>query len=799
MKNKFLLLAASLLTVFTAASAELKIAENGKACAGILIPENAKPIVKMAAQELTDYLKKITGAEFKYGTVSDHKVNFKLGGGNPEGLDKEEFIIRTNGNDIEIYGHDTAGKVDIFMYYYYTSEKGTLMGVYHFLEQLGVRWPTPTFEHIPECKTLVVKDMNIKFKPYFSDRHVGSFAYSEPGIHPDGTQYFKSNKDAMMWFMRIGESPRHVVHGSHSERGLGLYRDKKWQADPKRLQLTKKGKRNRNYSCWTNPDVRKLWLDAADAFFSGKRPQAAGLNRVLGGGVLNGWPYPFICADEFMIDPMDNDGVNDGKCYCESCQDFRKKNPCADDTELIWSVIIEVAKFVEQKYPGKYISTLRYPPKRLVPQQKLPSNIRVRLCVSGPKSLLQGNDFKNDKATVKVWKGVTGNKVPLWTYHCVMHMDSMPHIVETYPHLIKKYVSEMKDFIAGMYMETHASTFTRKLLDMYIFHRLMKNPDIDVDKEIDEFCRITYGPAHKEAKAFYAKLEELFGVFWHRTVPATKKSSSVTPWKYGDKAMQKKLWTLAYTAEEVAKLEKLVSSMEKKTVNTKYAKQVMLLKKYIFETISSQRQIAMGKEEMRKKLIVSVPQIPASDNLPTAEQWAKSPENHLIPAVLFWDKLEAAGSFKLLADGKKMFVRAEMQEPLMNKTIVKAGQKNGSQSIWKDNCIELFFVDMKNETTWQILVNDRGNWSSRKVCKGVSFWQQMPGCEVKVIRNKSGWEVLTAVPMNVILPNGGELRFNMVRDRHVTGKPAEYSTGSPLAMSGIWMDPKNLGTVQFEK
>ena len=207
----------------------------------------------------------------------------------------------------------------------------------------------------------------------------------------------------------------------------------------------------------------------------------------------------------------------------------------------------------------------------------------------------------------------------------------------------------------------------------------------------------------------------------------------------------------------------------------------------------------MGKEEMRKKLIVSVPQIPASDNLPTAEQWAKSPENHLIPAVLFWDKLEAAGSFKLLADGKKMFVRAEMQEPLMNKTIVKAGQKNGSQSIWKDNCIELFFVDMKNETIWQILVNDRGNWSSRKVCKGVSFWQQMPGCEIKVIRNKSGWEVLTAVPMNVILPNGGELRFNMVRDRHVTGKPAEYSTGSPLAMSGIWMDPKNLGTVQFEK
>ena len=801
MQNKFLLLTALLLSAFALTGADLKIAENGKACAGVLIPANAKPIVKMAAKELTGYLKKITGADFKYGTESKFKVNFKLGFGDPKGLENEEFIIRTNGNDIEIFGHDTDRRRSMFMYYYYTNQKGTLQGVYYFLEQLGVRWPTPSFEHVPQQRTLVVRDMNIRFKPYFKDRHVGSFAFAAVNKHPDSTYYFKNRDEAMLWFMRIGESPRHVVHGSHSERSLGLYSDKKWISVKERLQLSKKGKRDHRYSCWTNPDVRKMWIRAADAYFGGKRPKDIGLKYVSSSsGIRNGWPYPFLFGDEFMIDPMDNDGVNDGRCYCKNCQDFRRKNPCVDDTELIWNVIIEVAEFVEKKYPGCYITTLCYPPKLQMPKRKIPSNIRVRLCLSGPKVLLQKADYKRELQKIRAWHKFSRNRVPLWTYHCVRHMDSMPDIVETYPHLIKKYLHSIKDISAGMYMETHEATFTRKLLDMYIFHRLMRNPDADVDKELDEFCRITYGPAAPEARKFYNRLEELFMMFWRKTVPGTKTAGLVTPWKYRDREMQQKLWSLAYTREEVDNLGKMVAAMEKKAAGTKYASQVMLLKKFIFDTIASRRMVAMGKEEIRKEIKISIPKIPAVKTFPTAAQWAKAPVYKQIPALLFQEKLNAEGSCSLLYDGKKMFIKADLQEPLMDKTKIKANQKTGSPTIWKDNCIELFFVAMKSQSTWQILVNDRGNWSSRKVSRGVSDWRLMPGCEIKVIRGKKSWTVLAAVPMNVILPEGGELRFNMVRDRHIVGQPrGEFSTGSPLAVTGVWMDPDNLGTVTFEK
>ena len=40
------------LTAAMLAGAELTIAENGVAKAGILVPENTRPVVKLAAQEL---------------------------------------------------------------------------------------------------------------------------------------------------------------------------------------------------------------------------------------------------------------------------------------------------------------------------------------------------------------------------------------------------------------------------------------------------------------------------------------------------------------------------------------------------------------------------------------------------------------------------------------------------------------------------------------------------------------------------------------------------------------------------
>ena len=58
------------------------------------------------------------------------------------------------------------------------------------------------------------------------------------------------------------------------------------------------------------------------------------------------------------------------------------------------------------------------------------------------------------------------------------------------------------------------------------------------------------------------------------------------------------------------------------------------------------------------------------------------------------------------------------------------------------------------------------------------------------------------MPLKTLNPSNGELRLNVVRERHIKGagrNGVEYSTTSPLAMYGLWQDPKHFATVTFAK
>ncbi|MBR4662517.1 MAG: hypothetical protein IKO93_01460, partial [Lentisphaeria bacterium] len=136
MKKIILLLA---LSAAVLNAAPLKIAENGKACAGILIPADAKPVTRFAARELADYLGKMTGAKFTVGTESTYKVNFRIGFGDAADFQPNEYVIRTSGNNIDIYGRDSDKPFNWFEFYHHVPWQGSLRGVYEFLDLQGVR------------------------------------------------------------------------------------------------------------------------------------------------------------------------------------------------------------------------------------------------------------------------------------------------------------------------------------------------------------------------------------------------------------------------------------------------------------------------------------------------------------------------------------------------------------------------------------------------------------------------------------------------------------------------------------
>ena len=790
-----------LLTAFAAvlSAAPLKIAENGKALAGILVPVNAKPVTRVAADELALYLQKMTGAKFTVGTKSSHKVNFRIGFGDAEKFEINEYAIKTNGNNIDIYGKDSPAKFNWFDFYHDNPWQGSLRGVYEFLDLQGVIWPNPGIEYVPQKRNMTVEKLNIRRKIDFISLS-GSATWDFFIKYKDGKEYAKTIDDNYKWLIRTGyHDVRFHLYGCHTEHYLGLCRDPEWLSDPTRIMLDKDGKRLQRYSCWTHPDMVKIWIKAVDGYFSGKSAEESGF-KYTGrppAKKYSKWPFPFVCPDEFMIDPMDHDGVTDGRCRCERCNKFRKENPCADDTELVWNVIIQVAEYALKKFPGKYITTLVYPPKMQIPKKKLPPNIKVRICMTGPKIQLDGEKFfKEEIGNVAAWYKLTGNKPPLWVYHCIAHGNSMPFLVETYPRLVARYAKSLKGISSGMKMETHVwnKSFTACNLDLYIMRRMMNDPSRDVEQELKKYFFASYGPGAAEAEKFFAELERLFVDFWRKTVPAGKKSGMATPWKYKQFDVQRSLWTLTYTAENLQKLDKLLKQMEKKTAGTVYAKQTSFLRTYLLGEIMAERRRLFDMEDQRQKLTFKVTSV---KGVPSAADWKKAPVFHMQSAERFLKIGVAPGKFRLLTDGKNIYCRAELFEPALAKS-KSVQRRNGSHDLWKDNTFELFFYSAADKTLRQIVVNDLGFWSSGMMSRTVWKWQQLPGVKVLCQKNQDNWTAEITVPVSAVLPKGGELRFNATRERNIKGHKAEFSTWSPFSKLGEWHNYHTFPTMKLK-
>ena len=139
----------------------LRLAEEGKTSASIVVSPNAPPSVQYAAEELRDFLFEVTGARFP---VSHEKaregMNILVGPGaarlvdpsfSTDDLEDEGIAIKTVGNNLILAGGDP---------------RGTLYAVYTFLEdQVGCRWWTASASTIPSTETLEIPDLDIRHVP----------------------------------------------------------------------------------------------------------------------------------------------------------------------------------------------------------------------------------------------------------------------------------------------------------------------------------------------------------------------------------------------------------------------------------------------------------------------------------------------------------------------------------------------------------------------------------------------------------------------------------------------------------
>lgn len=442
---------------------------NGQTTYDIVLSTHASPSEKTSAEELKDILYKICGATFSISTTTQKKPHHIFIGYSDH--------VRNATNDIELAHHDesfTYRTIGENLYIYGGRQRGTMYGVYAFLEQqLGVHWYTANYTHIPKLETWQLPTPLYRHEsPAITRRQVYYHDCSDPAWkahNMENTGYYV-NEDNKYG----GGQP--AIWGNHTMHKL-LPPKKYFKSHPEYYSLNK-GKRTANGQlCLSNKNVlHEVTNNLSDTIR--RHPRY--------------WAY---CI-----------GQNDNAlaCECNRCKQIESQYGGKSGI-LIW-FINQIADQVKQEYPEKLIATFAYqytqkPPKNIKPRD----NVIIRLstianCFCHPiEQCPENTTFQNDCIE---WSTITQN-ILIWDYTTGFFQflapfpdfDAMaPNIRFFARHRVLGILEE------GQYLSPGGEFGELK---PWLLSKLLWNPNQDVDSLAHLFIHDYYGKANQDILEYY--------------------------------------------------------------------------------------------------------------------------------------------------------------------------------------------------------------------------------------------------------------------------------------------------------
>ena len=468
MKLAKVALAALVVWLSTGTAVAGKLFSNGKSRYAIVLAKDASPSEQTAAEELQSYLEQISGAKLELlsdDNAADHrkviyvgyseKYGVKTGIERPKDGD-ESFTYRTVGDDLWIYG----GK-----------QRGTMYGVYAFLEnELGVRWYTPKCTYVPELESYTLKKLNHSESPYIGIRFTD---YNEAQVD----DFQAHNKLNSRWG---------VVHNKYG--GLNGY----WGAHtfgwfvPEGVYFTehpeyfslRDGERQTNSQlCLTNPEVLELCKQAMKRAIE-ENPDY--------------WVYSLSQND------------NQFYCQCEKCQ--AKAAEYGGQSGLLLWFVNQVADYIKEYHPEKYISTFAYTYTRGVPKNIVPrDNVVIRLCsieccFAHPLSECEHNKpFMHD---LKAWSKIAP-KLYIWDYvvNFRQYLAPFPNFYVLADNIKTYKEHRVVGILEQSVYNSTGSAFAE--LKTWVIAKLLWNPELDTKALVEEFIANYYGAAAEYVQQYF--------------------------------------------------------------------------------------------------------------------------------------------------------------------------------------------------------------------------------------------------------------------------------------------------------
>jgi hypothetical protein len=455
------------------APAELTLAANGQSRYRIVLPAQAIPSERYAADELQRYLEWISGAKLPIVTDAEppQSCEILLGDNahlrrlrlrvNANVLGTDGFALRTRGRSLIIAG----GR-----------PRGTLNGVYGLLEEkLGVRWFTPELEMVPQRPCLELPELNETQVPALENREV---FWTEVMRDPDFAARHRLNGNSYRLTEKHGG--RFAVYFPFVHSFDLLIPPELFKDHPEYFPFFD-GKRQNGYvqRCLANPEVLRIATDRVRQWIK-DHPEAT------------------------IISVSQNDTFKE--CRCEQCKvlDDAEGSPAASLIRFVNAI----GEAIEKDHPNVRIDTLAYqytrkPPKTLRPRR----NVIIRLCsieccFAHPLESCPSQANQKFRGDIVAWQPVAP-LLYVWDYtpdfahyqQPFPNFDSLQANVQFFVKHGVKGLFEQGNYSAGGHGEMGP-------LRAYVLAKLLWNPDTDVQKHTDEFLHAYYGRAADKLRAY---------------------------------------------------------------------------------------------------------------------------------------------------------------------------------------------------------------------------------------------------------------------------------------------------------
>ncbi len=622
---------------------------------------------------------------------------------------------------------------------------GTLWGVYDWLERVvGIRWYYPNEDGrvVPRHESLIMPATHYTDAPHTLKRTL---------YGPTKGYDWKR----MERWLRAGNSSPTPGTYCHSPASWSIH----YEEYPETFELQLDGSRSTFMPCYGNPKTAEVYLEDLERFYRDgdwavwKHPSANS-------------PWHGPSGNVIPVSPPDK-GV---ACVCEYCKVlFDNDAPSyARASRVVAHHVRLVAEGARERWPEKVVWYLPYSNYTVPPADlELPDNVIAGICLMyGAGNAKEPSLSAIHDQWIADWQRITGRPVHLWEYQCWPADDtSLPF---QYPHVLQSFYQRHREDVEGSFINfgyapagLKGGSYATTHPTIYVWLRLMWNPDFDVDAALAEYTALMYGPAAGPMGMLLSTLTHRWEDTRWETPPG---SHRISPRHVHEETMPR---------AEALKLAAFLDQARRLAgEDTLWRRRVDFLGDAVDIFLEESRDYHEGTG--RPVLpVLRVGDIPEIDGRLDDLAWGDAPQQAFVNATdMTQPEPEAATFLRAIWTDTGIAFGLRCSEPLPEK--IRATRSVHDQDVYVDDCVELFIDAAGTRAEYaQIVVNSLGAVFDRHSDEGADW--NVAGLRSAAHVGEDYWSVEVFIPFGSLPglekgPKVGDLWYaNFTRSRHAGG------------------------------